>query len=173
MATAGIVKNVLIVSSGRMNYARTGALDDLIRRVRAIGKTPVVILGPDGDDVLRTSTELENCEIVFDTNFQGEFFSSINAGLHVLSGATFVVPLEFEGNRDSELAFDQWEKFELALLEPETKAHVLRPVTQNNEKLAYPMIITGRGLLPLKALPAATDWTNSDRIEIADFKITP
>lgn len=166
MANAGLAKNVLIISSGRVNYAKATALDELILQIRSLDKHPIVVLGPDADDLLRTSKYLESCDIVFDPNFQGGLFSSIKAGLDAVNGASFVLPL---GAVEKTLEFASWEAFEKALLNPETKAHVIRPVTQANERLEFPLIITGRGLLPLKALPSATDWLQSERIEFQDF----
>lgn len=168
MANAGLAKNVLIISSGRVNYAQAGALDDLIRKVRSLGKLPVVVLGPDADDLLRSSKELESCDIVFDPNFQGNFFSSVKAGLDAVNGASFVLPL---GEIEKFLDFAGWEAFERALLDAGTKAHVLRPVTQSNERLDFPLLITGKGLLPLKALPSSTDWQSSERVEFQDFTL--
>jgi len=168
MTNAGLAKNVLIISSGRATYAQAGVLDELIGKVRALGKHPIVVLGPDGDDLLRVSRRLETCDIVFDPNFRGNFFSSVKAGLDAVNGASFILPL---GASDKTLDFAVWEAFERALLDPETKGHVLRPVTQANERLDYPLIVTGKGLLPLKALPSTTDWLQSERIEIQDFTL--
>lgn len=167
MPCAGLVKNVIIISSGRVNYVQAGALDALIETVRSLGKLPVVVLGPDGDDLLRTSKNLESCDIVFDPNFAGGIFSSVKAGLEAVNGASFVIPL----GETSALDFAEWEALERVLLDPTTKAHVVRPVTQSNATSLYPLIVTGKGLPQLKSLPSSTDWMHSERIEFQDLTL--
>lgn len=163
-----VAKSFIIIASGRSRYATSGSLDELIRAVLALKKTPIVVLGPDGDDLLRNCTELESCEIVFDPNFEGALFSSIKAGLEAVNGPAFVLPL-------AELAVDasQWPDLERVLLETERGTHVVRPVTQNSEDVLYPQIVTAQGLLPLKALPASTDWLASERIIVQKYPLNP
>jgi hypothetical protein len=169
---AGLVKSVIIVTGGRSNYAAAGALDQLIRDTLSLGKQPVVVLGPDGDDLLRSCSLIENCEMVFDPNFQGGIFSGVKAGLEAVNGAAFVIPLGAE----SVLKPTRWVNFEKALLEEHNRNHVIRPVatgiTPDGTPL-YPLMITPQGILPLKALPSSSDWLSSDRIKIADFNLVP
>ncbi len=170
-ALAGLVKSVIIVTGGRCNYAAAGALDQLIRETLALGKQPIVVLGPDGDDLLRTCSLIENCEMVFDPNFQKEgIFSGVKAGLEAVNGAAFVIPLGAE----AVLEPSRWASFEKALLEEPNRNHVIRPLTseiKTGDSPLYPLMITPQGLLPLKALPSSSDWLGSDRIKVAEFPL--
>lgn len=154
-------KSVIIIASGRAQYASAGQLDRAIQAVTAMGKRPVVVIGPDGDDLLRTSESIEACELVFDPNYNGGIFSGIKAGLHAVNGAAFVMPL---GN-ETTLDFAHWSKLEEQLPSLPPSLHVLRPITQNSKGVLYPQIVTMQGLVPLKALPATTDWSQADCIQ--------
>ena len=67
------------------------------------------MLGPDGDEVLRSCLNIEQCEVVFDPNFEGGYFSGVKAGLHAVRGAAFVVPLATQAPEDR-----IWEALEAA-----------------------------------------------------------
>jgi CTP:molybdopterin cytidylyltransferase MocA len=161
---AMVAKSVIILSSGRANYAAGGALDDLIKAITALGKTPVLVLGPDGDDLMRTCAAIETCELVYDPNFNGGMFSGIKAGLHAVHGPAYVIPLA----DPTALEFSKWNELETVLrandVSGKTGTHVIRPVTQNGAIPLFPQLVTAHGLLPIKALPATTDWASSDRL---------
>lgn len=151
--------NVIIVSSGRTAYAHAGALDELIRSIVALRKQPILVLGPDGDDLLRTCEEIEQCEIVFDPNYDGEFFSSLKAGLFACESPTLVVPLA-----DDHLPPSTWRVLETELRDHEGKSHVLRPITHNDASPQWPALITACGVKALKALPSTSAWEKSESI---------
>jgi len=167
---AGLVKNVIIVTGGRSNYASAGALDQLIGEILSLGKQPVVVLGPDGDDLLRSCSLIEKCEMVFDPNFQEGIFSGVKAGLEAVNGAAFVIPLGAE----SVLEPTRWASFERVLLEERNRDHVIRPVAsevKTGDTPLYPLMVTPQGILPLKALPSSSDWLGSDRIRVSEFTL--
>lgn len=165
-----VAKAVIILTAGRGTYAAGGALDQLILEINKMGKTAVLVVGPDGDELMRCCTNIDSCEMVFDPNFEGGLFSSIKAGLEAVNSPAFVLPLSSNGV----LNYSEWKSLEDALRETNDSFHVIRPVTQNGAKPLFPQVITKRGLLPLKALPATTDWENSEKICIQDvFVNTP
>lgn len=166
MSAATLVKNVIIVTAGKANYAGGGTLDQMIRDTLALGKQIIVVLGPDGDDLLRTCSMIEHCEMVFDPNFQGGFFSGVKAGLEAVNGASFVLPL----GADCILEFSRWAELERALVGADIKNHVVRPVDPETNA-TFPLLITPQGLLPLKALPSSSDWLNSERIQINNHRL--
>jgi hypothetical protein len=162
--------NVIIVASGRVSYAHGSDLDALIRAIVALKKQPILVLGPDGDDLLRVCQEAESCEMIFDPNFNGEIFSSIKAGLQVCSHPALVLPFAAKMLEPSE-----WVNFEKYLADAESATHVLKPVlkladeslTQNNDTLQWchwPQIVTAHGVRVLKNLPATTSWTDAEII---------
>jgi hypothetical protein len=146
--------NVIIVASGRVSYGQASDLDELIRSIVALKKQPVLVLGPDGDDLLRSCEESESCEMIFDPNYSGNIFSSIKAGLEVCSQPAMVLPFAAD-----------WLKLERFLGDSGTSTHVLRPVTQNNEDTnGWPQIVTAHGVRELKNLPATTSWDDTEKI---------
>lgn len=161
---AGQVKSLILVTSGRGSYAQSGLLDQLLSDLSSQGKNPIVVLGPDGDDFLRSCDKLEACDIVFDPNFEGEVFSSIKAGLEAVSGPTFVAPLE---TCAGQIDFGVWDKLESSYLAngEASHCHVIQGHRPDGTPL-FPLLITAKGLLPSKALPANSDWLASGKLLI-------
>ena len=151
----------ILLTAGSTQVINASQLDALIRELVARKKNPVLVLGPDGDDLLRSCQELEACDLVFDPNYEGDYFSGIKAGLHAVNGPAFVIPV----GQDL-LPAQSWAELELALLRLDStqKVDVLRPVTPGVSESRYPQIVTNTGLQALKRLPATTPWTNSHQI---------
>lgn len=166
--------NVIIVSSGASPLAAPDVLDKLIRLICANRKRAILVLGPDGDDILANCSEIENCELVFDPNYAGGFFSGVKAGLHATHGAAFVVPLHasaIAGFADSELEFST----ALATLENSVEGDgtaaqcdvVCPSVTHADARLARSetiFLVTQKGVSSLKEIPAQTDWETFEQI---------
>ena len=154
--------NVIIICSGQGHLSRTDVLNQTVKNILNLKKTPILVLGPDGDDFVEHCQEIEKCEIVFDPNFEGRFFSGVKAGLHATNGAAFVVPLS-EKSADS-AHWAVWVTMEKLLIDPNTSlgADVVWPVTREADFL--PRLITSRGVTSLKKLPSTTDWESSDQI---------
>lgn len=171
------VHNVIIMTAGSRDLSQNGesgdSLDHLIRRVFRLKKNPILVIGPEGDDVLRNSELTEECELVFDPNYEGGLFSSIKAGLYAATSPAFVVPLHstMDPQAATKALMDQdttWQKFESVLDHKEIARNcdVLRPLTRNDKAswMNFPQVITPSGVQRLLALEAATDWNSSDQI---------
>jgi len=159
-----IASNVIIITSGHYVEGNGRKLGEAISGILKLKKKPIVILGPDGDDLLRNCNEIENCEIVFDPNFDGGLFSSLKAGLFTVThGAAFVISLGAPY-----LDVKNWSKLEAALLNSE-KEHVIRAAPRaKNDEVNFPFIVTARGVSYLKNLPAETPWPPGHEVIFRD-----
>ncbi len=127
-----------------------------IQNVLALKKTPVLVIGTSGDELLRYCHLLERCELVYDPNYQGDLFSSVKAGLHVCKGTTFVLPEPLESVQTA-----IWEKFESAAFAlAHAKYDILCPVASG-----VPLIVTIQGARRLMSLSAeTTKWHETSEI---------
>jgi hypothetical protein len=159
----------ILLTAGSTQVINASQLDALIRELVARKKNPVLVLGPDGDDLLRSCQELEACDLVFDPNYEGDYFSGIKAGLHAVNGPAFVIPVGKEL-----LPAQSWGELELALLrlDASQKVDVLRPVTPGVSEPRYPQIVTSTGLQALKRLPASTTWSDSQQITTSEIAVS-
>lgn len=153
-------KSVIIVTSSTYSSLISGrTLDLLLQNIFQLKKNPVVVLGPDGDAFLRESKLIEECEIVFDPNYQGGFFSGVKAGLHAIHGSTaFVLPLMETLPPDS-----IWVELEDYLLNPAedlTQCHLIRCVPDTNCRVE---LITD--VVRLKKLDSQTSWNDDEQIK--------
>jgi CTP:molybdopterin cytidylyltransferase MocA len=80
---------VLIITSHLSGKFAPDALDRAIKQLLWMKKTIILVLGPDGDEVMRTCSQMDACEILFDPNDAGPF-SPIKAGLHATDAAAYV-----------------------------------------------------------------------------------
>lgn len=71
-------------------------LDHHIDQLKSLGLDPVVVLAGDpADEVLRKSSSLQGCELVFDANYhEANLFTNLRSGLKVTEKACFVLPVE-------------------------------------------------------------------------------
>lgn len=162
-----IASNVIVLTSGQYKEGNGRKLGELISGILKLKKKPIVVLGPDGDDLLRNCTEIENCEIVFDPNFNGGLFSGLKAGLFAVShGGAFVVSLG-----DPYLDAKNWSKLEAALLNSE-KEHVIRAAPRmKSDEVNFPFIVTARGVSHLKSLSAETPWPPGHEVIFRDVAL--
>jgi hypothetical protein len=157
--------NVIVVTSGQADAVAPGQLDRTIQAILDMKKNPIVVLGPDGDALLRDAQLVDQCDVVFDPNFEGGFFSSAHAGLHATHGAAFVIPL-----KDPLAPLPVWQQLESELMkESAQKNDVLKALTPEAENpspssVAGPLLVTQRGVQTLKKLAARTDWEKSERV---------
>ncbi len=153
-----LAHNVIILTAGRVDELRRGRLDQLIELVRELKKTPILVLGPDGDDLIRTISRLEDCEIVFDPNFTGEEFSSVKAGLQATGEPCFLV--RASGPLPTRETF--------ASLERELLGGQVSGVdvfaTPDHEDPDAVLLVTQRGVRALKGKPASMRWLKSNDI---------
>jgi hypothetical protein len=138
---------VLIITSHLAGRFAPDALDRAIRQLAWMKKTIILVLGPDGDDIMRTCSQMDACEILFDPNDAGPF-SPIQAGLHATDAAAYVWHLDqsFPANED-------WSRLEEALRNLDDSSV---------EALRVPgvslTLLTPSGVRRLKALPANSAW---------------
>ena len=138
-------------------------LDRLIDWIFASGRTPYLVIGADGDNILRYSRRAERCELVFDPNYEGEIFSSVKAGLCATEGSTFVW-LASLGLPEQ----NTWKSLEENLgLSREPNPDVLRPLAAPS----YPRLVTLTGLKKLRTLPAQTNWDTTASVQHQDVEI--
>jgi hypothetical protein len=160
-----IAKDVVIITSGMVDQAPRGQVDQMIRLIRSVRKNTILVVGPDGDDLLRSNVELDHCDFVFDPNFSGSIFSSIKAGLHASQGACFVISLLHS-------AFDRthFAALEAALRNQPAATDVLRLATRPSENPIQTglELITRPALDRLKSLPSETLWDPSSPIVFVD-----
>lgn len=152
--------NVIIVTSERSTYGQANSLDESIRFFIAHGLHPILVLGPDGDNILSMCSLIDSCEIVFDPNYQGDFFSSVKAGLFAAESASFVWPYSIAlPNRSDVQTLAQAVKTVDAL-------HADRIAIEHEEKRVDLMfsLVTLRGLKQLRNVSAESDWHNLDGI---------
>lgn len=84
-----VAHTVLLITSGLSGKIPPDSLDRAIKQIVWLRKSPVLILGEDGDAIMQMCTQIESCEIVFDPN-GGSAFSPVKAGLHATDTAAFV-----------------------------------------------------------------------------------
>jgi hypothetical protein len=150
-----LAHNVIILTSGRATAIATEAIDSLILALRKLKKNPILVLGPDGDDILRLSQQIENCEIIFDPNYEGEIFSGIKAGLETTNAAAFICAIN-----EPILDPATWADLERALFSEDAKSvHVFSPLTQDSIP-RYPQLVTAHGVRLAKTLPALSCWAD-------------
>lgn len=113
------ILHVLIITTGADAALCTdGSVDKMIQQVLDLKKNPVLVLGPEGDDVLLHSHLAEHCDLAFDPNFSGNIFSSLNAGLHATTGPVIAMTLQ----RFSESGSSECKTAALATATPENPA---------------------------------------------------
>lgn len=150
--------NVIILTAGRVNEIRRGHLDRLIDLVVEMKKTPILVVGPDGDDLLRNVSRLEDCEIVFDPNYVGEEFSSVKAGLQATGEPCFFI--RAGGPAPSRETFRTLER---ELLGSQVSGVDVFASPDHDDPNAV-FLVTQRGVRSLKNQPASTRWLKSNDI---------
>lgn len=151
--------NVIIICSGLARTTTDRDLNEILKTLQELKKNPVLVLGPDGDELLRRCDAIENCEIVFDPNFEGGFFSSLKAGLFATQRAAFTLSLQTPVPPKQ-----VWHALDEALFKTQHNGpHILRPVIRNSPvSLEFPLLVTTQGIAKLKSLPAQSPWPLSE-----------
>jgi hypothetical protein len=173
--------NVIIISSGASNEAPPETLDHLIRSILAAKKQPILVLGPDGDEILANCSEVENCELVFDPNFAGGFFSGVKAGLHATHGAAFIVPLRAPAVAQVAVSKTKFSTL-LSTLEESVpgdgtafECDVICPAAHDDatalSRSENVFLVTQKGVQSLRTVPAQTDWETFENVAIERVRI--
>jgi len=95
------IKGMILVFEPKLITAED--LNKTIQRTRMAGRTPIVVLGQEGDDLLSQSRELDNCELVFSNEAEKGLFSRMKAGLGAAGTCALVVRVCGEYPRESEI----------------------------------------------------------------------
>ncbi|MES2854796.1 MAG: hypothetical protein V4692_02980 [Bdellovibrionota bacterium] len=143
--------SVIILTSSKA-LALKWSIDDVIQKILDEKRVPILVLGPDADELLSAASKIERCEIVFDPNFTGNEFSGVKAGLHATGQPAFV----WNGDGDFPSAHSRLD-LERALLD--TKHDVLLIEGQDTQTM-----ITRGGLMHLRTLDSSTQWRTSSLI---------
>ncbi len=146
-----LAHTVLIITSHLAGQAAPDALDRAIRQLAWMKKTIYLVLGPDGDDVMRMCSQIDSVEMLFDPNDAGPF-SPILAGLHVTEAAAYVWHLDqrFPSN-------EEWQRFETALRTLDDSS--VDAIAAEGVPLT---LLTKSGVRKLKERPADSAWPMSD-----------
>lgn len=146
-----LAPTVLIITSHLAGKASPDALDRAIKQLAWMKKSIILVLGSDGDDVLRTCSQIEACEMVFDPNDAGPF-SPVLAGLHATDAAVYVWHLDQRFP-----STDEWARFEEALRGLEDTSVEALSVS------GVPLVLLTRsGVRRLKTMPADSAWPVGD-----------
>lgn len=143
-----------------------------IGTARELGLNPIVVLGPSGDDFLRSCPELEDCDLAYDPNFNGGLFSGVHAGAHAATGACFVLPIDVDGADRT-----VWRALDAAAwaLMPGDAVHVLFQAAAGSDGGAppvFPQLITRDGVKLLRTLPPETAWREGGGIRFQVLRDT-
>jgi hypothetical protein len=84
-----LAHNVFIITSGLAGEIAPDALDRAIKQIVWLKKVPILVLGSDGDEIMRTCELMDSCEMVYDPNGTGDF-SPVKAGLHATDAPAYI-----------------------------------------------------------------------------------
>jgi hypothetical protein len=154
---------VIILTAGLAHKASADALDRAVAELLRRKKSPFLVLGKDGDDVLERCSRLEDCELVFDPNDAASgtgataaTFSGVKAGLHATNVAAFVWRIDRPFPDES-----VWLRLETALRTDEDKKADVFGLTHDPSEL---LLVTAQGNKRLKERPAESAWPESQDI---------
>lgn len=129
-------------------------LSNLIEKVLAHRRNPIVLLNEQGDELLRKIPKLLDCDLVYSERSSREF-EGLYTGLHGAGTCAFYLPLR--GDYGDEKTWIEMEKT-LLQLEYMHKTHILIP------KEAGPWLITPVGTLYLKSKDSSYELQNDQNL---------
>lgn len=140
-------------------------LRNALELAKKFSLNPIVVLGAAGDELLTTFSELENCDLTFDTNFSGSTFSSIQSGLAAASGASFVLKLD-----ETPASHEVWTALEKAMWNtpPTEVVDVFQALScaSSDRTSVYPQLVSVGGVSRLQKLPTDVEWLHDPRLRI-------
>jgi hypothetical protein len=157
----------VIITTENWTEGSAERLRQILRLAAARRLRPIIVMGPTGDDILRSTPQIADCEMVFDPNFNLSSFAPIKAGLHATTGASFVVSTARECPTETEL---EALSATFSALEETAPVDVLRLVSQRIRS-TQTFLVTRKGTQRLKALKAETDWLQTGEILYKDIEI--
>ena len=154
-----LAHTVIILTSGLAHKAPPDALDRALVALVKMRKSPILVLGSDGDDVLRTCEELEKAEIVFDPNQAGPF-SPVKAGLHATDAPAFIWSID-QKFPDTEI----WNRLESALRVDKFAGASFEILRLEGDTSGL-LMTTAKGSKRLKTRSADAAWPQSDDLKV-------
>lgn len=114
-----------------------------LTQMKLLGLNARVVLGPDGDALMRTCPALAEVDIAF--SMYEDLFSSIADCIEILHAPHFIVPLQFEA-----LSRKHFKCLSEAYMQtPDHEMpHLLR--LQNNKSILYPYLLNLKGIYHLQ-----------------------
>ncbi len=128
---------------------------------------PILVLGPEGDEVLSHCHRSIECDLAYDPNFSGMPFSSIKAGVTAAQSSCLIVPIIKATELPkifSELRTPPFYDF----CKNKAEAIELNIFTGLNSQV-LPTFVFSSTLKKWRDLPAATDWKNGETIQILRY----
>lgn len=147
----------LIITSGLSSRLSPGALDRAIRQLTWMKKTIVLVLGSDGDEVMRVCEQIEATEMVFDPNGTSDF-SPVKAGLQATDAPAFIW--------HPDQPFPTSETFELLESILRNDVFPLADALRVEGDPSGLIVTTPRGAKRLKERPSASTWPSADDVVI-------
>jgi hypothetical protein len=147
-----LAPTVLIITSGLAGKAAPDALDRAIKQLAWMKKNIILVLGSDGDDIMRTCSQMDACEIVFDPNDAGPF-SPVKAGLHATDAPAFI----WRPDRP----FPEADVFQLLESALRTDAFLEADLLCADGDRSGLLLTTPRSAKSLKERPADAPWPSS------------
>lgn len=171
----------IILTSRKAHTIKAGEIDRAIAFAQAQKLNPIVVLGNDGDDIIGSVEKLEEAEMVFDPNDQGNEFSGIKAGLHATGACSFVwradstLPSSAEISELQRALLDRPEQTNLSdeFSTSTEKGHEIPSADQIDVFSSVRdglWLVTLRGVTTLRSLPAQEAWLNSGNVKFATWK---
>lgn len=132
-------------------------LDWQVYQLRSIRKDPIIVLGPDGDDMLRAVPKLADRKLTFSRKSSRTILEQIKLGLQGAGTCAFYLPLHVPTP-----APIVWSELEKALSQMPYNGgpHVFQP--EFNGKRGYPLLIT----------PEGKDWLEDQSPEGDFFRLS-
>ena len=154
-----LAHTVIIITSGLAGKASPDALDRALVELTRNKKSPVLVLGADGDEILRTCQELEKAEIVFDPNLSGAF-SPVKAGLHTTAAPAFIWSID-QKFPDPLV----WKRLEDAIRTDEFPSPTIELLAVEGDASGL-LLTTLNGTKRLKERAAADQWPDAPDLKI-------
>jgi hypothetical protein len=164
--------NVIILTNGAAEFATQGLLDEVIDKTLALKKNPIVVLGHDGDDILRDCRHIERCDLVFGEHSDNHPLAGLVSGLQATTGGAFALPLK-EALDTRALDPSHWLNLERLLSATgKDEFDIARLHDQQGEAL-YPLAVTATGVTRLKNLEVPLNWDDPHQVIIRCQSATP
>lgn len=116
-------------------------LDQLIDGARQRKMRPLVVLGQNGDDLLRESRRLMDCDFVFDPGNGTDSLSLLSAAIRFVRGPSFFIPVT-KRLPERELA---WGLFEAEISHKGQDCHILTEAKDHTQYISELGLVTRLG----------------------------